>query len=164
MVKSKLEQRVIDALEEVAESHGASIVDVEVTGATKAPCVRVRIEGAFGESLTLDEIAAHTWWVGEVVEALDPVRSSYTLEVSSPGLARPLRKPEDFERFMGNAIEVTTTATEGRRRYTGTIASAGSDSCELELDGGERVDIPYDIMKKCTLKPVFDFKGKKEGK
>ena len=55
MVKTKVEQSIIDALEAVAADHGVDIVDVEVVGATKAPCVRVRIDNLDGESISLDE-------------------------------------------------------------------------------------------------------------
>ena len=163
MVKSKLEQLIIDELEKIAPNHDVDIVDVEITGATKAPCVRVRLEGAEGASLSLDEVTAHTAWVGDTIEALDPISSAYTLEVSSPGLDRPLRRPKDFARFAGEPCELTTTATEGRRRFKGVIAEAGDVSVTLELEDGERVQIAFDEVKKCNLKPVFDFKAK-EGK
>ncbi|MCI7730043.1 ribosome maturation factor RimP [Enorma burkinafasonensis] len=163
MVKSAQEQAIIDALEGVAADHGVDIVDVELTGATKAPCVRVRLEGADGESLSLDAVTEHTGWVGDVVEALDPVSGSYTLEVSTPGLDRPLRRPRDFARFTGERCELTTTATEGRRRYKGVIAQASDDAVTLELEGEDPVTISFDQVKKCTLKPVIDFK-RKEGK
>ncbi len=164
MVKTELEQRIIDVLEQHAAEHGIDIVDVEMTGATKAPCVRVRIEGADGSSLTLDEVAEHTGWVSDLVEEIDPVAGSYTLEVSTPGMARPLRRPCDFSRFTGENIELTTTATEGRRKFKGAIVSAGDASVTLELEGGEQVEIAYDAVKKCTLKPDYSFKGLKEGK
>ena len=86
MVKTKTEQAIIDALEAVAPQHDIDIVDVELVGATKAPCVRVRIEGAEGQSLSLNDVTANTKWVGDVIEELDPISSSYTLEVSSPGM------------------------------------------------------------------------------
>ena len=124
MVKTKTEQAIIDALEAVAPQHDVDIVDVELVGATKAPCVRVRIEGAEGQSLSLNDVTANTKWVGDVIEELDPISSSYTLEVSSPGMARPLRRPRDFARFVGEDCELTSTATEGRRKYTGKIAAA----------------------------------------
>lgn len=164
MVKSPTEQRIIDALEELAAEHGVDIVDVELTGATKAPCVRVRIEGTDGSAFTLDQITAETGWVSDAIEALDPVSGSYTLEVSSAGMARPLRRPCDFARFVGEDVELTTTATEGRRRYKGRIESADDAAVTLALEGDEQVTIPFDEVKKCTLKPVYDFKGKKEGK
>lgn len=164
MVKSELEQRIIDALEVVAPSHGIDVVDVEVVGATKAPCVRVRLDNLEGDAITLDEVTAQNAWVSGIVEELDPVAGSYTLEVSSPGMARPLRRPADFKRFSGEAVELTTTATEGRRRYKGAIAAADDDAVTLELEDGARERVPYGEIKKCTLKPVYDFKAKTEGK
>ena len=164
MVKTELEQRIIDVLEQHAAEHGIDIVDVEMTGATKAPCVRVRIEGADGSSLTLDEVAEHTGWVSDLVEEIDPVAGSYTLEVSTPGMARPLRRPCDFSRFTGENVELTTTVTEGRRKFKGAIASADDAGVTLALEGDETVTIPHDEIKKCTLKPVYDFKGGKGDK
>ena len=155
MVKSKVEQLIIDALEAQALEKGADIVDVEVVGATKAPTVRVRIEGADGESLTLDEVTAHTSWVSDVVEGIDPVPGAYTLEVSSPGMARPL---------CGEDCQLTTTATEGRKKFGGRIAQADDHAATLELEDGSTMTFAYDEIKKCVLKPVYDFKGSKEGK
>lgn len=164
MVKSKLEQGIIDALEQHAAAHGVDIVDVEVVGATKAPCIRVRLDKLEGDTINLDEVTAQTGWVSDVIEALDPIVGAYTLEVSSPGMKRPLRRPSDFARFAGAAVELTTTALEGRRSYKGTIVSAQDDSFTIEPEGEEPISISYDDVKKCVLKPVYDFKGKsKEG-
>ena len=164
MVKSKLEQSIIDALEERAADHGVDIVDVEKVGATKAPCIRVRLERLDGEPLSLDDVTAQTGWVSEVVEELDPVSGSYELEVSSPGMARPLRRPSDFARFVGESCKLTSLATEGRRKFEGVIDAAGETSVTLRLEDGSTVEIAFDDIKKCNLKPVYDFKGSKEGK
>lgn len=164
MVKSKLEQDIIDALESQAAVHGIDIVDVEIVGATKAPCIRVRLDKLEGEPINLDEVTAQTAWVSDTIEALDPISSAYTLEVSSPGMKRPLRRPSDFARFAGEAVELTTTALEGRRSYKGVIVSASEDSFVLEPEGEPALTISYNDVKKCTLKPVYDFKGlPKEG-
>lgn len=164
MVKSKLELEIIDALEEHAPQHGIDIVDVEVVGATKAPCVRVRIDRLDGEAISLDDVTAQNAWVSDVVEALDPIAGSYTLEVSSPGLSRPLRRARDFARFAGEQVELTTTATQGRRSYKGVIAAADDECVTLSLPGEdtEAVTIAFSEVKKCVLKPNFDFKAKKE--
>lgn len=161
MVKTKTEQAIIDALEAVASQHDVDIVDVELVGATKAPCVRVRIEG---QSLSLNDVTANTKWVGDVIEELDPISSSYTLEVSSPGMARPLRRPRDFARFVGEDCELTSIATEGRRKYSGKIAAATETNVTLELEDGESVTLDFSDVKKCKLKPTYDFKPVKEGK
>lgn len=164
MVKSKLEQDIIDALEARAAEHGIDVVDVEIAGATKAPCVRVRLDKLEGDPINLDEVTAQTAWVSDTVEALDPISGSYTLEVSSPGMKRPLRRPSDFVRFQGEEVELTTTAMEGRRSYKGVIAAADDASVTIQPEGEDAATISYDDVKKCTLKPVYDFKGVKEGK
>ena len=168
MVKSKLEQDIIDALEAQAPDHGIDVVDVDITGATKAPCVRVRIDRLDGEPISLDEVSSNTGWVSDAVEALDPVAGSYTLEVSSPGMKRPLRRASDFARYTGSEVELATTATEGRRSYKGTIAAATDDAVTLTLPEGDAdgasVTLAFNDVKKATLKPVYDFKGTKEGK
>lgn len=161
MVKSALEQQIIDTLEALAEPRGIDIVDVEIVGATKAPCVRVRIDRVDGEGISLDEVTAQNPWVSDAIEKLDPISGSYTLEVSSPGMARPLRRPSDFVRFTGEEVELVSTATEGRRKFTGRIAASDDAGVTLALDDEQTVMFPYDNVKKCTLKPVFDFKGGK---
>lgn len=89
---------ILDALEHVAPDHGVDIVDLEVVGATKAPTVRVRIEwlDSTRETISLDEVAQQTSWISDVIDELDPFPTSFTLEVSSPGLDRPLRRPRDY--------------------------------------------------------------------
>ncbi len=87
MANESLVKRLLTELEQVAPEHNADIVDVEVVGATKAPCVRVRIDHAREDAapITLDEVSAHSSWVNEVIDEVDPFPGSYTVEVSSPG-------------------------------------------------------------------------------
>ena len=161
MPKAGLEQTIIDALEPCAAERGIDVVDVEVVGASKAPCVRVRIDHA-DESLptiTLDEVTAETEWISEALDELDPIPSSFTLEVSSPGMARPLRKPRDFERFAGQTVQLSLAPGEGRRRYTGTLLGIDAGMVAIEVDG-ERVELAFDDVRKCTIKPDFSDAGK----
>ncbi len=156
MPKTGIEQQIIDALEARAAERGIDVVDVEVVGASKAPCVRVRIDHA-DESLptiSLDEVTAETEWISAALDELDPIPSSFTLEVSSPGMARPLRRPRDFERFAGETVSLSLTPGEGRRRYTGRLLGIEDGTVALEVDGG-RVELPFDDIRKCTIKPDF---------
>lgn len=160
MPKTGIEQEIIDALEARAPERGIDVVDVEVVGATKAPCVRVRIDHADEslDTITLDEVTEETEWISETLDELDPIPSSFTLEVSSPGLSRPLRKPRDFERFAGQTVQVSLVPGEGRRRYTGTLLGIEDGSVSLEVDG-QRVSVSYDDIRKCTIKPDFSQPG-----
>ena len=156
MPKSGIEQQIIEALEPTAAERGIDVVDVEVVGATKAPCVRVRIDHAdeSAPTITLDEVTEETEWISAALDELDPIPSSFTLEVSSPGMARPLRRQHDFERFAGETVQLSLTPGEGRRRYTGTLLGIEDGTIALEVDG-ERVELPYDDVRKCTIKPEF---------
>ncbi len=163
MAKAGTEEAVLEALERAAADHGVDIVAVEVVGATKNPCVRVYIDHADeeAETITLDEVAAETGWIGEVLDALDPMAGSYTLEVSSPGMARPLRRERDFARFAGADVQLTTTAVEGRRKFTGRLLGFEDGCVRLDCDG-EQVSIDLADIKKCNIKPEFPSVGKKK--
>ena len=157
MAQTPLELQIVEALEARAASCGIDIVDVEVVGAKRAPIVRVRIDHADEElpTISLDEISAQSAWVNEVIDELDPFPGSFMLEVSSPGLARPLRKRHDFERFAGQNVQLTTTATEGRRKFTGELLGMEGDVVRLSCDG-QTFEIPFDQIKNCKIKPSFD--------
>ena len=156
MEKLGLAQQIIDALEPTAAERGIDVVDVEVVGASKAPCVRVRIDHADegAPTISLDEVTAETAWISDALDELDPIPSSFTLEVSSPGMARPLRKPRDFARFAGQTVQVSLVPGEGRRRFTGTLLGIEGATVVLECDG-ERVELALDDIRKCTIKPDF---------
>ena len=160
MPKTGIEQEIIEALEARAAERGVDVVDVEVVGATKAPCVRVRIDHAdeSAPTITLDEVTEETEWISAALDELDPIPSSFTLEVSSPGMARPLRKERDFVRFAGETVQLSLVPGEGRRRYTGTLLGIEGATVALECDG-ERVELPLDDIRKCTIKPDFSASG-----
>lgn len=154
---------ILSELEKVAESHGIDIVDVECVGATKAPTVRVRIDwlDESHEGISLDEVTQETKWISEALDELDPLSGSYTLEVSSPGLDRPLRRERDFERFAGEQVSLTTTATEGRKKFTGKLEGLREGNVVLSCDDGEHEFVLSDI-KRCTIKPDFAALSKKQ--
>ena len=149
---------ILVALEAAADTHGVDIVDVEVVGATKAPTVRVRIDWVEEQRgpISLDDVAAQTGWISDVTDELDPFPGSFTLEVSSPGLDRPLRRERDFERFAGEQVQLSTTATEGRKRFSGTLEGLREGAVVLATDEGE-LTVPLAEVRRCTIKPTFDF-------
>lgn len=163
MASGELATKLLALLEEQAEAQGLDIVDVEVVGTAKAPTVRVRLDRADGAPITLDEVSEKTEWVSSIVEAADPFDKPYNLEVSSPGVERPLRRPQDFERFIGEKCEIVTTKTEGRKKWTGLIAKRDEDSVTLTVDNQD-VQILFAEIKKATLKPELNFKPAKKGK
>ena len=161
MANPDVRATILAALEAVAAEHGADIVDVDIEGAGSSTVVRVRIDRVeeSDEPISLDEVASHTPWINAIIDELDPIATSFMLEVSSPGMARPLRKARDFERYAGSTVKLETTNTEGRRRYTGTLEGIDEGKVSITCDG-ETFDFSLDDIKSCIIKPEYDFSGK----
>ncbi len=152
---SKKEQRLLDALVPRAQAEDVEIVTVDVMGSKKAPTIRIFIDTPNGVSF--DELMAAQVWINEIMEEIDPFPGAYTLEVSSPGIDRPLRTIEHFSRFIGQTAVVKSTQPQnGRGSWTGTIVSADKESVVLDVDG-EQTAIPFDIIKRAHLKGTVDF-------
>ncbi|KAA0234680.1 MAG: Ribosome maturation factor RimP [Acidimicrobiales bacterium] len=92
----------------------------------------------------LDVLAGATRLISSALDELDPFPGSYSLEVSSPGLERPLRRPEHFEGAVGELVRIKCRAGfEGERRVRGTLASADSAGIEIQPDDGHLSRIAY---------------------
>ena len=151
----KKEQQLLDALAPRAGQEGVEIVTVEVVGARKAPTIRVYIDTPDGVSF--DQLASSQAWINDIMDDLDPFPGAYTLEVSSPGIDRPLRTKDHFESFVGEtAVVKTAKPLDGRSSWTGAIASVEGDAVRRDVDG-EAVDIPFDTIKRAHLKGTIDF-------
>jgi ribosome maturation factor RimP len=89
---------------------------------------------------------------GRVTDLLRDYLREYTVDVSSPGLERPLRRPQHFAGAVGRRVALRTAEQiSGRSRFKGTIAAAGADSLTLEVADGERQLIPYDAVVRANL-------------
>ena len=150
----KKEQQLLDALAPRAEQEGVEIVTVEVAGAKKAPTIRVYIDTPDGVSF--DELSSAQAWINDLMDELDPFPGAYTLEVSSPGIDRPLRTAEHFARFVGDTAVLKTQPVDGRASWTGAIASVEGDVVVLDVDGAE-ARIPMDTIKRAHLTGTIDF-------
>ena len=149
-------------LEEVAGQHDVDIVDVEVVGSQRAPIVRVRIDHA-DESLpgiSLDEVTEQTEWISQALDEADPFPGAYTLEVSSPGIARPLRRPHDFERFAGENVSLSVRTEEGKHHVTGTLEGFKDGHVVVTTEDGQTQEFSLDQVNSCSLKPQLDFGNK----
>ncbi len=148
------EQRLFDAICS-RNPGGVEIVTVEVTGARKAPTICVYIDTP--EGVTFDEITEAQKWINALMDELDPFPGAYTLEVSSPGIDRPLRTPEHFARFVGSRAYVKAKeAIDGRSAWTGIITAADAEQVTLNVDGVTYA-VPFDKIKKANLKGEVTF-------
>lgn len=149
------EKSLLAALEPRAASEGVEIVTVEIVGSKKAPTIRVYIDTP--EGISFDQLMATQAWVGELMDEIDPFPGAYMLEVSSPGIDRPLRTPEHFQRFAGEeAVVKTRGPLDGRSSFTGTLKGYENDEVLIEVDGNT-VAIPFDQIKRARIKGTVDF-------
>jgi len=115
-------ERVRSLVEPALADKGYDVVDVERQG----PVLRVTVDRAGG--VDLDAVTEATRLVNEVLDRHDLMGDTTSLEVSSPGLERPLRTPEHFKRFVGTEVAVKAKAgTEGERRISGILEAADED-------------------------------------
>jgi ribosome maturation factor RimP len=156
-LKNAKVQQIIDALEATEEvtSGDIRVVDVELTGSGHLQTVRVYLDKPGG--LTLDDIAAANSWVGACIEELDPIKSSYTLEVSSPGIDRPLRTLQDFTDYAGEEVQVKTDPVQGRSNWTGTLKGTKDGNTVLVEVDGKEVALDLIHIQKARIKGKVDF-------
>ncbi|HEY7472087.1 MAG TPA: ribosome maturation factor RimP [Gemmatimonadota bacterium] len=112
--------RLIAVIEPIVEQAGAELVDLEVAGSHGRPVVRAYVDTE--EGITLDECARLSRLLESELERSGAIPERYVLEVSSPGIERPLTRRAHFERFVGHEVDVRLYAKrEGRKNYVGTL-------------------------------------------
>jgi len=148
-----------ELLEPGAEALGFEVLAVELTGSPGRSVLRVYIDGPKG--VTVDDCARASQQFSAILDVEDPVPGHYTLEVSSPGLDRPLTKAKHFQAVVGQEIRLNTSdAVSGRRRFRGRLKVADSQGLDLVVDG-ETYRIPLANVIKARLIPEFDELGEK---
>lgn len=148
-----LEQRVIDevaaVIAEVIEHEGFELVDVTYRREPQGWILRVFIDRDDG--VTIDDCALISRQLSDLLDVKADIPQAYSLEVSSPGLNRPLTKAADFIRFQGKRIRLRTrTAIDGRKNFTGTLLDYRDE--HLFLDIGDKVfQISFGAVDKANL-------------
>jgi ribosome maturation factor RimP len=154
-----LKERLNGLLSKEAESRGFELVMLESAGTRRNPLVRVFLDHEGG--ITIDQIAEANRWIAAALDVLPQMANGYTLEVSSPGIERPLVKLADFVRFSGSSAKVSVSPEiGGHKHFTGTIRAVEGDDVLLDVDG-ETVRIPHGSITRARLRVEFDFS--KEG-
>ena len=131
-------ERVIGLTEPLIEQLGYELVDIEWVAAARSGVLRFFIDHPVehGGHIGIEDCEKVSREVSALLDVEDPVPGAYSLEVSSPGFDRVLRKPAHFARFVGSRIWVELqVARAGRRRYTGTLAEQTDAGIRLEVDG-----------------------------
>ena len=133
---------------------GYALVRVRLSGARRTT-LQVMAERLDGEAMTVDDCANISRVLSALLDVEDPVSGSYDLEVSSPGLDRPLIKKEDFTRYAGFEVEVRTNALlSGTRRFCGRLVGVMGTTVGVDLnDSGGVIQIPF--VEICEAKLVM---------
>lgn len=121
---------VRQAIEPTVARLGYDLVAIEWTG-NRVLRISVDKPGGFGA----DDCSLVSQHISPLLDAADPIEGRYTLEVSSPGIDRPVERREDFLRFTGYRAKVKLAAGAARRRYTGDLAGVEEDELLITVDG-----------------------------
>ena len=150
----RLEKKLNDKFEPVFESMAYELVCVELTGSGNGTILRVYIDSDKG--ITVDDCQAVSYQLSGILEVEDPLQSQYALEISSPGLDRPLVKPEHFKQFIGDLVKIRSTeAVLGRKNFKGILESFDGEYLCVAVDN-EVYEIPFENVEKANLVPVLD--------
>ena len=141
-------------LEPPIEALGFELLDLELAQAGRGGVLRIFIDDLKPDaSVTVEDCAAVSHAVSEVLEVEDPIKGNYTLEVSSPGFDRILRKHAHFERFVGERIAAELKLPlDGRRRFVGVLKAIAGDSIVVVVDGQD-FSLPFERIQKARLRP-----------
>lgn len=141
--KTPLDDRLMALADPVANQLGFEIVRIRVMGG-KTMRAQIMAERADG-TMSVDDCAALSRGLSEVLDVEDPIAGEYDLEVSSPGIDRPLTAPAHFERWAGFTAKLELDRlVEGRKRFTGVLAGVEDDNVLLDIKGeDETALIPF---------------------
>lgn len=126
-------QGVRQVVEPILDSQGFELVDLEYQRESQGWVLRIYLDREGGVSL--DDCAGVSHEVGAVLEVKDLIPSAYILEVSSPGLTRPLKKPEDFNKFRNQLVKIKLyEPLEGRKNFKGILMGLEGDRVRVEVE------------------------------
>lgn len=133
---------------------GLELVGIEFSPGHGGSLLRIYVD-APERPVTIDDCERASREISAALDVNDPVAGRYTLEVSSPGLDRPLFTPQQFARFVGEAVKINVNLPlDGRRRFHGTIKEIDGDRIVIEQDG-EPVAIVHANIAKARLAPDY---------
>jgi ribosome maturation factor RimP len=150
----RADDKLTGLIRTVVEPMGYELVGIEYfQRSTRSSLLRVYIDHEHG--ITLDDCTAVSHQLSGVLDVEDPIAGNYDLEVSSPGLDRPLFTPAQLQRFRGQRARVKLVAKlQGRRNFEGVLGELRDEVLDLDL-GTEVQELPLDLIDKVRLVPKF---------
>lgn len=147
-------QRLIELIQPLVEDLGYEFVGLEYSSNPKNAVLRIYIDKQ--PEVDVEDCARVSREVAAVLDVEDPISGQYNLEVSSPGLDRPLFNGEQFQQFAGEEAQISVFApVDGRRRFKGRILGAEGEQIQIEQDG-QTVILDMDNIAKANIVPDYD--------
>lgn len=154
-----LSRRLEDLITPALEEKGLGLVRVLFSRGKKG-VLQIMVERLDDGIVTMEDCVTASREISVLLDVEDPIDGSYNLEVTSPGLDRPLVKPEHFTRFGGALVNVQTFAPfEGQKKFKGLLLSSDEESFTIEEDKGEEkrgLTFSYEEVSKVSLVPSFE--------
>jgi ribosome maturation factor RimP len=148
---SGLEARIAAIIEPTLQHLGYELVRVAVLGRDR-PTVQIMIDRADGAEVTLTDCELLNHQLGAVLDVEDPMPGAWTMEISSPGIDRPLTRAKDWNRFAGHLARAEVGApVAGRKRFSGIVLGADEQNARLRLDDGSEVALPLHDIRRAKL-------------
>lgn len=160
-VESEVESLVAPAL----DAMGYAVVRVKLMGRSR-PTLQIIAERTDGGAIVIDDCAEISRVVSALLDVADPIHGHYALEISSPGIDRPLVRRADFERFAGHETRIETRdPIDGRRRFRGRLLGVSGNQVRLAVgDGQERISIDNISVAKLVLTDELIAAARKRGR
>ena len=147
-----------ELFEPVVNGMGFDLIEIEHFPNPKHGVLRLFIDKPAGsdvESVVIEDCSAVSRQISALIDVEDPIRGQFNLEVSSPGLDRPLRRLQDFQRFTGSLVKLKTVVPlEGQRNFTGRLLEASEDAVVIETDT-EEISLPMSTIEKARIVPEY---------
>ncbi len=148
MERDRTVSRIWELATQIADGEAMEVVDVELRreGSRAGRVLRLYLDKEGGPNV--DDLGRVSRQLSELLDAHDIVEGSYTLEVSSPGINRPLTKPDHFQRFIGKRVRIRTgDMIDGRRSFLGILNEVSGDTIRIEVEG-KPYQIPFSMIEK----------------
>jgi ribosome maturation factor RimP len=151
-------EKILALAEPIAGEIGLEVLEVELKGAPSRRLLRILLDSSMpNRAVTLDDCTAMSRRLGDVLEANTSVAGSYLLEVSSPGVNRPLRTLEHFRRFYGERVKIRLHAPiDGVQHTIARVVAVGDTGLTLETESGVQVTTEIENVERAHLE--FEFK------
>jgi len=147
-----------ELFEPVVNGMGFDLIEIEHFPNPKHGVLRLFIDKPAGsdvENVVIEDCSAVSRQISALIDVEDPIRGQFNLEVSSPGLDRPLRRLQDYQRFTGSLVKLKTVMPlQGQRNFKGRLLEANEDIVVIETDA-EEISLPMNSIEKARIVPEY---------